>query len=118
MEQPTFGGQAMNAPGPAPALALADLGVLLVAPLAVAALGRQRKWQRWPLAGLLLAVGLLSTGTALAAGDDAAVQEIVRPSAANRAAGPHSSSPPILAAASPNDYLAWDAGPSDTGIGR
>jgi RHS repeat-associated protein len=54
--------------GVASGYSLPDLSLLLMAPLAVAALGRRKKWQRWtwPLAGALLVVAVVSTGTALA----------------------------------------------------
>ena len=55
--------------GVASGYSLPDLSLLLMAPLAVAALGRRRKkWQHWtwPLAGLLLVAAVVSTGTALA----------------------------------------------------
>jgi len=47
---------------------LPDLGLLLLAPLAVAGLGRKKNWQHWtwPLTGVLLVVAVVSSGTALA----------------------------------------------------
>jgi len=60
----TVGSQAMKTPG----LLLPDLSLLLLAPLAVAVLGKRKRWQRWawPVAGALLVVAVISTGTALA----------------------------------------------------
>ena len=51
-----------------PGLLLPDLSLLLLAPLAVAVLGKRKRWQRWawPVAGALLVVAVISTGTALA----------------------------------------------------
>ena len=75
----TVGSQALGTPagGVASGHLLPDLSLLLLAPLAVAALGRRKRWQRlaWPLAGVLLVVAVVSSGTALAAGDGAEVQE-------------------------------------------
>ena len=72
----TVDSQAMGTPsgGVASGYPLPDFSLLLMAPLAVAALGRRRKkWQHWtwPLAGALLAVAVVSTGTALAERADA-----------------------------------------------
>ncbi|MEA3340189.1 MAG: RHS repeat domain-containing protein [Chloroflexota bacterium] len=66
----TVDSQAMGTPAGSVASGylLPDLSLLLLAPLAVAALGRRKRWQRWtwPLAGVLLAVVVVSSGTALA----------------------------------------------------
>ena len=43
----TISGQAMRRPAGQPAFALFDLGLLMMVPLVVAALGRRKRWQRW-----------------------------------------------------------------------
>jgi hypothetical protein len=62
----TVGSQAMGTPagGVASGNPAVDLSLLLMVPLAVASLGRKKRWRRWswPVAGLLLAV--VSSGTA------------------------------------------------------
>ncbi|MFQ6102579.1 MAG: RHS repeat domain-containing protein, partial [Anaerolineae bacterium] len=66
----TVDSQALGTPagGVASGYSLPDLSLMLLAPLAVLALGRRKRWQRWttPVAGVLLVVAVVSSGTALA----------------------------------------------------
>jgi RHS repeat-associated protein len=75
----TVGGSAAVPGGRAmAALLLPDLSLLLMAPLAVVALGRRKRWA-WPVAGALLVVAVAGVGTALAApASGAAVAEEVK----------------------------------------